>query len=88
MAKYLVAIYTVTAGLHEELGCDEQEIVLFSWVVVDLTNTKVVAAQTHIVKPRGCDVNENALSDGCKTELGLSEEQVKTGQPLEQVIEQ
>ncbi|GFW91608.1 hypothetical protein TNCV_4500271 [Trichonephila clavipes] len=40
MAKYLIAIYTVTAGLHEELGCDEQEIVLFSWVVVDLTNTK------------------------------------------------
>ncbi|GFQ88306.1 epithelial splicing regulatory protein 1 [Trichonephila clavata] len=88
MAKYLIAIYTVTAGLHEELGCDEQEIVLFSWVVVDLTNTKVVAAQTHMVKPRGCDVNENALSEACKTELGLSEEQVKTGQPLEQVVEQ
>ncbi|GIY87296.1 epithelial splicing regulatory protein 1 [Caerostris extrusa] len=49
---------------------------------------KVVAAQTHMVKPRGCDVNENALSDACKTELGLSEEQVKTGQPLEQVVEQ
>lgn len=42
MARYLVGVYTVTAGLQEEsLGSDEQEIVLFSWVVVDLTNTKV-----------------------------------------------
>lgn len=89
MARYLVGVYTVTAGIHEEaLGSDEQEIVLFSWVVVDLTNTKVVAAQTHVVKPRGCDVNDNVLSDACRTELGLSEEQVKTRQPLEQVVEQ
>ncbi|KFM78083.1 RNA-binding protein fusilli, partial [Stegodyphus mimosarum] len=89
MARYLVGVYTVTAGQHEDsLGSDEQEIVLFSWVVVDLTNTKVVAAQTHVVKPRACDVNENALSEACRTELGLSEEQVKTGQPLEQVVEQ
>lgn len=42
MARYFVCLYTVTAGLQEEsLGSDEQEIVLFSWVVVDLTNTKV-----------------------------------------------
>ncbi|KAG8179601.1 hypothetical protein JTE90_025766 [Oedothorax gibbosus] len=88
MAKYLVGVYTVTGGLHEELGCDEQEVVLFSWVVVDIANTKVVAAQTHVVKPRGCDVNENALSDACKSGLGLSEDRLKTGQPLEQVVEQ
>lgn len=89
MARYLVGVYTVTAGLQEEsLGSDEQEIVLFSWVVVDLTNTKVIVAQTHVVKPRGYDVNENSLSDVCRTELGLTEEQLKTGQPIEQVVEQ
>lgn len=49
---------------------------------------QVIVAQTHVVKPRGCDVNENSLSDVCRTELGLSEEQLKSGQPLEQVIEQ
>lgn len=47
-----------------------------------------MVAQTHVVKPRGYDVNENSLSDVCRTELGLTEEQIKTGQPIEQVIEQ
>ncbi|XP_054722773.1 LOW QUALITY PROTEIN: RNA-binding protein fusilli-like [Uloborus diversus] len=61
----------------------------FMSVIQDiLLSSYVLAAQTHVVKPRGYDINENALSEVCKSELGLSEEQVKTGQPLEQVVEQ
>lgn len=41
--KYLIVVYTVTAGQHyEELGSDEQEIVLFAWLVLDIINLKVI----------------------------------------------
>lgn len=41
-SRYLVVVYVVTAGNHaEELGCDEEEIVLFTWLVVDKINSKV-----------------------------------------------
>lgn len=40
--KFLIVIYTVTAGQHhEELGSDEQEIVLFAYLVLDIVNLKV-----------------------------------------------
>ena len=40
--RYLVVVYVVTAGLHgDELGSDEEEIVLFAWLVVDISNCKV-----------------------------------------------
>lgn len=40
--KYLVVVYVVTAGLHaDDLGSDEEEVVLLTWVVVDISNCKV-----------------------------------------------
>uniref|UniRef100_T1ILP7 RRM domain-containing protein n=1 Tax=Strigamia maritima TaxID=126957 RepID=T1ILP7_STRMM len=88
-AAYLVVLYTVTAGQNgSQLGSDEEEIVLLVWLVLDLANNKVVAVQQNVVKPRTADVNENVLSDQCKTEFGLCEEQVKNGQFLEQILEQ
>ena len=39
--KFLIVIYTVTAGDHYELGSDEQEIVLFAYLVLDIINLKV-----------------------------------------------
>lgn len=40
--KFLIVLYTVTAGQHyEELGSDEQEIVLFAYLVLDTVNLKV-----------------------------------------------
>ena len=40
--RYLVVVYVVTAGLHDEdLGSDEEEVVLFTWLVVDISNSKV-----------------------------------------------
>lgn len=40
--RYLVVIYTVTAGLHgDDLGSDEAEVVQLTWAVVDVQNCKV-----------------------------------------------
>ncbi|GAB6030575.1 hypothetical protein CHUAL_007437 [Chamberlinius hualienensis] len=88
--SYLVALHTATAGLNgNQLGSDEEEVVLIAWLVLDIINNKVVAAQFNIVKPRTADINENVLSEQCRAEVGLTEEQVRTtGQPLEQVLEQ
>ncbi|XP_013790875.1 epithelial splicing regulatory protein 1-like [Limulus polyphemus] len=87
--RYAVVVYVVTAGLHgDNLGADEQEVVLFSWLVVDVANTKVVVVQQHFVKPRGADVNENLLSDTCRSVFQLTEESVNNGQSLENVLEE
>lgn len=40
--RYLVVVYVVTSGLHgEDLGSDEEEIVMFAWLVLDITDRKV-----------------------------------------------
>lgn len=49
---------------------------------------KVVAVQLNTVKPHTADMNENVLSEQCRAEIGLTEEMVKNGQPLEHVLEQ
>lgn len=47
--KYLVVVYVVTAGLHaDDLGSDEEEIVLFVRVVIDISNCKVSYTFTFI----------------------------------------
>ena len=47
---------------------------------------QVVTVEEHWVKPRSADNNENVLSELAKEELGLSEEQIRKGNPLEHVI--
>ncbi|XP_074603955.1 uncharacterized protein LOC141857360 [Brevipalpus obovatus] len=87
--RYLVIVYVVTAGQHgDELGSDEEEIVLFAWLVLDVTERKVVAVHCKYVKPRTAEAAANVLSEVSRNEFGLTEEQVKSGQPLEQVIEE
>ncbi len=49
---------------------------------------QVVAVQYNVVKPRSSDVNENLLSEVARNQFGLTEEQVKNGQPLEHVLEE
>ena len=40
--QYLVVVYVVTAGLHgDDLGSDEEEMMLFAWLVVDINDSKV-----------------------------------------------
>ena len=48
--RYLVVVYVVTAGLHQDdLGADEMETVLFAWVVVDIANAKVSPSPPNLV---------------------------------------
>ena len=49
---------------------------------------QVVAVQEHWVKPRSADINENVLSEPAKEELGLSEDLIRKGRPLDQVVSQ
>ncbi|CAL4120212.1 unnamed protein product, partial [Meganyctiphanes norvegica] len=54
----------------------------------DLRFTKVLTEQQYIVRPGGqSDLNENVLGEQCREDYGLTEEQVKDGQPLENVID-
>ena len=50
--RYLVVVYVVTAGLHgEDLGSDEEDIVLFSWLVVDISNCRVCTVLSSLLIP-------------------------------------
>lgn len=41
--KYMIVVYVMTTGLHDEdLGSNEEEIVLFAWLVIDITTLKVI----------------------------------------------
>lgn len=41
-AAYLVVFYCATAGQNDEnIGADEEEIVLLVWLVIDIANNKV-----------------------------------------------
>ncbi|KAI1297261.1 Epithelial splicing regulatory protein 2 [Halotydeus destructor] len=87
--RYLVVVYVVTSGLTgDDLGSDEQEIVLFTWLVVDITNCKVIAVHCKPVKLQSADINENILSEVAKGQFGLTEDIIKGGQPLDTVLEE
>ena len=45
-----------------------------------------MTVEEHWVKPRSADNYENVLSELTKEELGLSEEQIRKGNSLEDVI--
>ncbi len=49
---------------------------------------QVVSLQNHYVRPATDDISENVLTDECKLQTGLSEEAVKNGKPLEQVLDE
>ena len=40
------------------------------------------------MKPRTADINDNVLSEECRNDYGLNEENIKDGELLETVIEQ
>ena len=47
--KYLIVVYIMTTGLHDEdLGSDEEEILLFAWLVIDITTSKVIWFVTSV----------------------------------------
>lgn len=87
--SYLVVLFQATGGKSgEDLGSDEEQICLFVYLLYDVTNNKVVAVQTHYVRPTTDDLSEPVLTDECKLETGLSEEAVRNAQPLEHVLDE
>lgn len=48
---------------------------------------QVVTEQQYIVRPPAEDINENVLGEQCREDFGLTEDKVKNGQPLENVID-
>ncbi|KAK6178533.1 hypothetical protein SNE40_013306 [Patella caerulea] len=87
--SYLVALFCASAGKNgEELGSDEEQIILFVYLLYDVTNNKVVALQQHYVKPQPNELSETVLTEECKTETGLDENMIKNGQPLDHVLEE
>lgn len=88
MASHFVVTYTATAGANGPLlGSDEEEIVIMQFLVWDTGSRKVVTEQQYIIQPPSGDINENVLGEQCREDYGLTEEQVKNGQPFETVID-
>ncbi|XP_071547541.1 RNA-binding protein fusilli isoform X4 [Panulirus ornatus] len=88
MATHFVVMYTATAGANGPLlGTDEEDIVLMHFLVWDAICRKVVTEQQYIVRPPSEDINENVLGEQCREDFGLTEDKVKNGQPLENVID-
>lgn len=81
-------MYTATAGANGPLlGTDEEDIVLMQYLVWDAVCRKAVTEQQYIVRPPTEDINENVLGEQCREDFRLTEDQVKNGQPLENVID-
>ncbi|XP_043222924.1 epithelial splicing regulatory protein 1-like isoform X2 [Amphibalanus amphitrite] len=88
MSVYLVTAHAVTAGQDGPLlGSDEEEIVLLIYLVLDVVNNKVVAVQQYVVRPQSADSSDSFLSEVCKNDYQLTEEQVKNGESLESAIQ-
>ncbi|VDI45110.1 epithelial splicing regulatory protein 1-like isoform X1 [Mytilus galloprovincialis] len=87
--SHLLIFFCATAGKNgEELGNDEEQIVLFVYLLYDVSNCKVIAVQQHYVKPQPNELSETVLTEDCKLETGLNEEVIKNAQPLEVVLDE
>ncbi|KAK2190891.1 hypothetical protein NP493_65g02011 [Ridgeia piscesae] len=87
--SHVVILFCATAGQNgENLGSDEEQIVLFVYLLYDVINNKVNSLQCHHVRPVTDDISETLLTEECKIQTGLSEEAIKHAQPLEQVLEE
>jgi len=87
--KYLVIYHAVSAGQNgPNLGCDEEEIVMIVYLVLDVAQNKVVGRHQFHVRPLQADLNQNFLSAEAAGEFGVQEEEVRTAPPLAAVIQQ
>ncbi|OWF42033.1 epithelial splicing regulatory protein 1-like isoform X1 [Mizuhopecten yessoensis] len=88
-ASHLLICFCATAGKNgEDLGVDEQQIVVFVSLLFDVTNCKVVAVQHQYVRPQPTELSETILTEDCKLETGLDEDAIKNSQPLEHVLDE
>ena len=49
---------------------------------------QVIAVQQHYVRPTPNELSETVLTDDCKLETGLQEENIKNAQSLEHVLDE
>ena len=49
---------------------------------------QVIAVQQHYVRPAPTELSETVLTDDCKLETGLQEENIKNAHPLDHVLEE
>ena len=49
---------------------------------------QVIAVQQHYVRPAPTELSETVLTDDCKLETGLQEENIKNAHPLEHVLDE
>ncbi|XP_045194207.1 epithelial splicing regulatory protein 1-like isoform X2 [Mercenaria mercenaria] len=88
-SSYLVVLFCASAGKNgEELGVDEEQIVLFVYLLYDLPNNKVVAVQQHYCRPTPNELSETVITEDCKQETGLDEDIIKNAQPLDHVLDE
>ncbi|CAG7819134.1 unnamed protein product [Allacma fusca] len=86
---FLGIFFVATAGQNGSLlGSDEEEIVLLVLSILNTSSNQVVCTSPFVVQPRTADINENLLSEECKIDFKLSDDQVRTAIPLETAIEQ
>ncbi|KPM05084.1 heterogeneous nuclear ribonucleoprotein F-like protein [Sarcoptes scabiei] len=88
-AKYLIVINVSTAGLQDDdLGSDEEEVILFAWMVIDTTRCEILEKRIEYVRPKNKDINDNILSEMVKDSYRITGEKIKFASTLENVIYQ
>ncbi|XP_069777968.1 epithelial splicing regulatory protein 1 isoform X3 [Narcine bancroftii] len=81
---YLVVLFGASAGENgKKLGSDEAELVLLLWQVVDLVNEKAGRVHKVFVRPHNLELTEQ-----CIERTGMTRENLITGKPLDQVLQQ
>jgi epithelial splicing regulatory protein 1/2 len=86
--SHLVCLFLVTSGQNEEnLGIDEEQIAVIVYLLYDIANNRVVTLQQHYVRPTADDISETKLTEDCKAQTGLCEDDFKNAQSLEHVLD-
>ncbi|XP_078720076.1 epithelial splicing regulatory protein 1 isoform X2 [Lampetra fluviatilis] len=81
--SYVVLLFGATAGSQgARLGSDEREIVLLVWQALDVASGKLGSIHKALVRP-----DDSPLSEECKEETGLREEELTNADSLEQVLQ-
>lgn len=86
--SHLVVVHLTTAGLNgDSLGVDEQEIVMMSYLLLEIDTNQIIGVQCHYVKPNNTfyteDQEECFIQEDCRKATGISEESFKQAKILE-----
>ncbi|KAJ8290979.1 hypothetical protein GJAV_G00019900 [Gymnothorax javanicus] len=80
----LVVLFATTSGASGNLlGSDEKELIQLVWQVVDLANKKTGELNEVFISPKTLE-----LTDECKEESGVTEENISSAEPLENALNQ